>query len=244
MQLLQTVVLQQKPVGTRESARKLGISASSAYRLLRTLAELGYLEQDQITSKYRPGLELYRLAATLVGSSLISEVARRPMEELAEETGEAIYLCLRHGRKRVVLNTREGWRQLRYTLPLGDAAPLYVGSSGLAILAWMPERDIEAVIDGDLQSHGPRTITEPEQLRQTLKEIRSQGYAITQGHTRDDGVGVSAPIFKAHSEVTGSLLLTVPTSRKRAHGPLTSVGESVREKADRISIRLGGSPTS
>jgi IclR family acetate operon transcriptional repressor len=236
------VVFGQKAVGTRESARLLGISPSSAHRLLKTLADLGLLEQDESAGSFGPGLELYRLAATLVSSSSLGEAAREPMRRLASDTGEAVFLCVRSGSRRILLDAATGPRQLQYLLRPGEEVPLHVGSSGLAILAWLPEDEVERILGADLPAYSPNTITEPEALRQALRAIRSQGYAVSFGHHIEDGVGVSAPILNAHGEVLGSLLLTVPEARLDQHEPLDTLGQQVREVADVITLHLGGQP--
>jgi DNA-binding IclR family transcriptional regulator len=204
------------------------------------LSELGVLEQDDLTSDFRPGLEFYRLAANLLASSGLTQAARRPMQRLARETGEAVYFSLRQGDNRVVIDSVPGWRQLQYNLPLGEEVSLYIGSSGLAILAWMPETEVEALIQRGLPRHSPRTITDPQELRRTLQTVRTQGYSSTFGQHTEEGVGVSAPVFGAHSTVIGSLLLTIPVTRLETHGPLHEIGRSVRCAADEISLRLGG----
>jgi DNA-binding IclR family transcriptional regulator len=242
VQLVRHVVFEQHVVGTRESARLLGISPSSAHRLLKTLAGLGLLEQDPISGGFRPGLELYRLAATLLSSSSLGQAAREPMRRLALETGESVFLCVRSGHSRILLDAATGPRQLQYLLRPGEEVPLHVGSSGLSILAWLPEADIEGILAGDLPAFSPKTITDPEQLRSALHEVRSQGFAVSFGHHIEDGVGISAPIFDDREQVLGSLLLTIPEARLDRHEPLDVMGRRVREVADTISLRLGGQP--
>ena len=242
VQLVQQVVFGQQEVGTRESARLLGISPSSAHRLLRTLADLGLLEQSETTGGFSPGLELYRLAAKLLASSNLGQAARQPMQALAKQTGEAVFLCLRSGGGRILLDAATGPRQLQYLLRLGEEVPLHVGSSGLAILAWLPENEMARILAGDLPSYSANTITDPDVLRATLDEVRAQGFAVSFGHHIEDGVGISAPIFSGQGEVLGSLLLTSPEARLDQHEPLEKLGQQVREVAEVISLHLGGQP--
>lgn len=242
VRLIQQVVFGQQAVGTRESARLLGISPSSAHRLLRTLADLGLLEKNETTGGFGPGLELYRLTATLLARSNLGQAARQPMQTLAMQSGEAVFLCLRSHDRRILLDAATGPRQLQYLLRLGEELPLHVGSSGLAILAWLPQEEAARILEGDLPAHSDKTITDPAQLRHLLREIRAQGFAVSFGHHIEDGVGVSAPIFNAHAEVLGSLLLTIPEARLDQHEPLDILGMQVREAADVISLHLGGRP--
>ena len=244
VQLVQQVVYSRQAVGTRQSARLLGISPSSAHRLLTTLADLGVLDQDGTKGGFGPGLELYRLAAALLASSNLGKAARQPMQRLAAQTGEGVFLCVRSGHSRILLDAATGPRQLQYLLRPGEEVPLYVGSSGLAILAWLPEDEIECIVGGELRRYSPNSITDPDALRQALQTIRSQGYAVSFGHHIEDGVGVSAPIFNVHGEALGSLLLTIPEARLAQHGPLDMLGQQVREVADVVSLHLGGRPES
>ncbi|MGD9048448.1 MAG: IclR family transcriptional regulator [Anaerolineae bacterium] len=242
VQVLKHIVFQRPSIGAREAARLLETSPSSAHRLLRTLACLGLLEQDATTSKYGPGLELYRMAASLLASNELGQAARLPMERLARIVGEDVFLCVRSGDSRMVLDTVSGQQQLKYSLPLGEEVPLHVGSSGLAILAWLPGEEIERILGGELAGHTPNTLTDPQELRQALQIIRAQGFAVSFGHHVRDGVGISAPIFAPHDQVRASVMLTIPEARLDRHDPVPEIGRCVRETADAISVRLGGRP--
>jgi DNA-binding IclR family transcriptional regulator len=242
VEVLKHVVFEQPTIGARGAARLLETSPSSAHRLLRTLTRLGLLEQDATTSKYGPGLELYRMAASLLASSELGQAARPPMERLARNTGEDVFLCVRSGDSRMVLDTASGQQQLKYSLPLGEEVPLHAGSSGLAILAWLPDEEVERILDGELARYTPNTLTDPAELRQAVQTIRAQGFAVSFGHHVRDGVGISAPVFGPHAQVRASVMLTIPESRLDRHDPVPEIGRRVRVTADAISVRLGGRP--
>jgi IclR family acetate operon transcriptional repressor len=162
------------------------------------------------------------------------------MEKLAAQTGEPVCLCLRQGGNRIVLDTIRSSRQLQHVPPLGHEMPLYAGSSGLAILAWLPDEEVETIIMNKLAPYTRTTITDPEKLRLELDTIRAQGFSTSDGQYMDGGAGVSAPIFGLHGEVVGSLLLSIPVNRLAEHGPLQELGQVVRGLAEEISLQLGG----
>jgi IclR family acetate operon transcriptional repressor len=244
VKVLQHVVFGERVIGTSETAKLLDTSRSSAHRLLKTLGTLGLLKKDEATSKFGAGPELYRLAAALFASNDLLQAARPLMNELAGETGEAVFLCLRSGDYVIFVDRVSSRHELQYVVPLGETVHIHAGASGQSILAWLPHNEIERIIGNDLACYTARTITDPTTLRENLQSVRTQGYAVTYGQRVEGGVGFGAPIFDSRKRVIGSLLLSIPESRLNNHGPIPEIGKHVREVADRISLRLGGAQPS
>lgn len=243
IKIIQYVVFDERTVGTSEIARLLNTSRSSAHRFLKTLSALGLLQKDEGTGKFGAGPELYRLAATLFASNNLLQAARPLMNDLAERTGEAVSLCLRSGDYVIFVDRVSSRHELQYVVPLGEAVHMHAGASGQSILAWLTDDEIECIVSSDLPRYTANTVTDPEALCEDLRRARAQGYAVTYGQRVEGGVGFGAPIFDAHSQAIGSLLLSIPESRLERHDSLPEIGRRVREVADRISLRLGCAQT-
>ena len=78
--------------------------------------------------------------------------------------------------------------------PTGVEIPLYAGAAGKAILAFAPSEIVEQQV---LVPINPKTITNPDELRQQLEQIRENGWATGEGERIPDAYGVAAPIFTA-----------------------------------------------
>ena len=240
IKIIQYVTFNEREVGTSETAKLLNTSRSSAHRFLKTLSTLGLLRKDEATGKFGTGPELYRLAAALFSSNSLLQAARPLMNELAQRTGEAVFLCLRSGDRGIFVDRVSSRHELQYVVPLGEVVHMHAGAGGQSILAWLPEDEIERILGKDLPRYTANTVTDPEALHEDLQTARSQGYVVTHGQRVEGGVGFGAPIFDARNQVIGSLLLSIPESRVEDHEPIPEIGRYVREVADRISLRLGG----
>lgn len=240
LRLLRSIVLDQS-LSIREAARVTGTSPSSAYRLLRALEEDGFIERDPEGGRFQPGTELRRMVAHILGTTDVRRMALEPMRRLAEEWQETVTLCLRTSQnQRLYFDRVASPRPLQYVMPLGDIAPLHVGSSGRAILAYMRPEEIERILSGTLEAYTSTTPTEPERVREELARTRERGYAVSFGERLDYSmVGISAPMFDAHERVKGALLLSIPRARVDEVGDLNVVGRAVRAAADEVSLRLG-----
>lgn len=244
LRLLKAVVFEQT-LSIREAGRLTGTSASSAYRLLRTLAEAGFTEREADSGRFRPGSELRRMVAHILGTTDVRQMAIEPMQQLAARWRETVTLVLRTSDDRRLNFDRVAspW-PLQYVMPLGDVGPLHAGSSGRAILAFMRTEDIERVLTGPLESYTSATPTDPISLRDELARTRARGFAVSFGERLDrEMVGISAPIFDGQGTVIGALLLSAPIGRLSEIGSPDLVGTSVREAADQISLGLGWLPS-
>jgi DNA-binding IclR family transcriptional regulator len=115
---------------------------------------------------------------------------------------------------------------------------LYWGASGKAILAFLPENEIEQTLRRE--SASSVSGEKPPSLRAMvaeLREVRERGYAITEGEKLPGARGVAAPVFDAKG-VFGCLCLTSPQERM-PHASIDSIVKDIMVKSDEISRFLG-----
>jgi DNA-binding IclR family transcriptional regulator len=110
------------PLGTSEVARRLRLPKSTAHGLLRSLVEVGAVEETR--QRYRLGPEVERLAA-------IGELRRRwrpVLEEVAETTGETTFLGQSRGRRVAILDEVLGRGAPIISAPVGSHVPAGAGA--------------------------------------------------------------------------------------------------------------------
>lgn len=203
-------------VGVRQMAAALELSPSNAHRLLTALVVEELVQQDSRTTRYSLGPELLRWAHLVLARSPVRQVALEHMQRLVKACNETAILGI-YGRARqemMFAATIESTHPLRYAIELNKWIPVHAGATGLAIMAFLPEAEIRAIIKRTrLAPLTPRSITAPKRLESELKIVRRRGYAITHGQRTIGAVGLAAPIFGSGGEVVGDIALTIPEQR-------------------------------
>lgn len=156
-------------------------SKATTHRLLQTMVDLGYAEQEEETDKYRLTLKLFGLGArTLRGQTHLLQVADRAMGMLSRETGEAINLGVMDEREQRVayIHKYDSAYNLSMNSPLGKRNPLHSTSLGKALLAFRDETEIEDRLSKmTFEKLAPKTITDVRALRDQLSRVRENGYS-------------------------------------------------------------------
>ena len=134
--------------GVREMATALGLSPSNAHRLLTVLAEEGLVRQDAVSSKYHLGVEFYRLANIAAAKAPIRQAALKHMRRLVDACNETALLGIYDDLKQEMIFVArvESKHALRFAVELNQWMPVHVSASGLAIVAFLPEDEIEQII--------------------------------------------------------------------------------------------------
>ncbi|MEP9380750.1 IclR family transcriptional regulator [Nocardioides sp. KR10-350] len=202
--------------GVREIARGLGRPPSTVHRTLASLEEQGLVVGDSETGRYSLGLEMFRLAAKISSHFSLRRLAIPTLEQLQGRFNETAFLGLLDpkGKQMMMAALVETTRPLRYVVDANEWRPLYLGASGLAILAFLDADDREQVLkDLDDPTVIGGKLVPIASVRQTIEEVRAQGFARTVGQRVPDALGVAAPVFRPRGTVIGSIGLTLPSSR-------------------------------
>ncbi len=230
----------QPSYGVRELAGLLGVSASTAHRLLTDLEGLGMVTRAPAGS-YRLGMEFLRLAWTASSRFPLRDAASDVLAELAARSGESSFFGLYNEQRHQMMFavSVESPHPLRYTVPQGVWLPLHAGASGLAILAFLPDEVQAAVARGGLDPLTERTLVDPGQLAERLDRIRRDGYAISHGERINGAIAIAAPVVGPAGAVIGDVGITVPESRFNAAATSELAG-LVRSSAEALTRRFAG----
>jgi IclR family KDG regulon transcriptional repressor len=204
----------QPKLGVREVARLAGLSTSTAGRIMAELKDLGILQQNSATRTYSLGAKILAWSGVYMDSLDLRTMALALMEELRRTTSETISLYIMDGNERLCVERMESHQNVRMVSRVGHRLPLYAGSAGKAILAFLPDARAEEILQvTDLKPYTPHTITDRTIMRAELQKIRQQGYATSNGEWISEAAGVAAPILRQGGEVVGAFSISGPGSR-------------------------------
>ncbi len=224
---------------TTEIARALGLPVPTVHRILAALKRLGYVSQHEETRRFRLGLAALSLGERARAIADLRPVALVPLRRLSDATGEtALLTVLTPERDRsVCLERVETPQPLRLSVQPGRQLPLHAGASQKALLAFMPEEEIERQMSQPLERFCQSTITDPRALRRELKAIRARGWASSYEETNVGVWGIAVPVL-SDTDVVCAVGIAGPSPRLSAERVREDVG-LVHDAAAAIGRALG-----
>jgi DNA-binding IclR family transcriptional regulator len=226
-------------------ARQVGITKSTAHRILQALANAGWVEQSEERGRFQLGVELLALGLIATPRHELSELGERAVTRLAEQIGDTAYFQLRAGLDSICLARREGSYPVKIlTVDVGVRRPLGMGAGNLAILAFLPDDEIERVIEANLDELltyvAPDVEFDAEVVRELIRETRLHGHSFVRDLFIPGMSAVGMPIM-ADDVPVGALSVAAITNRLRDERRVDVVASLQREVAAiEARIRKGG----
>lgn len=221
----------------------LDLSKSTAFRILATLEQLGYLEHDPAARRYRPGLKVFQLGFAALAGLEIQQVARPQLERLAQQLDETASMAVLEDLDIIYIDRIRNRAIVGVVLGVGSRLPAHSASLGKMLLASLPEPELHGrLAHAALAPLTVHTIADRTALLAELAEIRQRGYAISDQELAIGLRGVAAPIHDSHGRAVAAINVSGPTStisRERLERELLP---AVLATAERISLALGYTP--
>jgi DNA-binding IclR family transcriptional regulator len=228
-----------------EIGERIAMPKATTFRLVNTLENSGFLVRMD-NHRYCLSLKILRLAGLVKSTLGIREAARPSMTEVCNATGETVTLNIRSGFERICVDVVDTPSPLMTIVRPGEHVRLFRGATARVLLAYAKPAEINDIIAKSAKAEAVN-ITE---LRASLAEIRSQGYACTSGQRIPGVTAVSVPIFDINNEVHYSIAITGPSIRmdvrlKEFTKILTDagaaisamMGATVNPRAQRVAVR-------
>jgi DNA-binding IclR family transcriptional regulator len=209
-------VLADHPMRAKDVVDRLGISWTTGYRTLANLVDNGYLKRDGATGYYYIGARLYYIGTAYIAHLPILQISRPYLKEAAVKTGATVQLAERDKGRSIVLNVVEPESEHIPKTMVGYHFPLHCGSKGHILLAYADPAFIEEYLSQPLEPLTAYTITDPDELRWRLEEVRAQEYAVTTQDIQVSTGSVAAAVRDETGDVIASVCLIVTLAELEA----------------------------
>ena len=187
---------------------------SAAQRFAHTLTELGYLDKDPETKNYSLSPQVFDLSYRYQSSHEMIHRAAPYIQQLSLQSGETANLTVLHGNEIVYVYRILGQHMLNVKTVLGARQPAYCTAPGLAMMAWLPEQQVEAILStSELVAHTPYTVVDPKAIRRRLVEVRASGHAHTEEEYLLGAISTSAAVRDSQGRVAGAVNLAAAKHR-------------------------------
>ena len=236
IRLLKVFSTEQPEQSLAQLSAALGLTKTTAHRLLAALESEGLVARDGVRNLYHLGPAMIAFGSQALLSSSLRREVRSTLEELHAETGETATLEILVGNQMLVLDGIAGRHLVSAILDIGTRWPVHLTSTGKAYLASLPESTRKTLLRPPLASFTDASITNLDRLHRELEVIAERGYATAFEELESDYVAVAAVFRGALGETEGALSLGGPASRLTAERA-ESLGETLRSAAERLSRR-------
>jgi DNA-binding IclR family transcriptional regulator len=238
------VVAQAHGAGARlvDVARLVGITKSTAHRILQALVNAGWVDRGERRGRFHLGVELHALGLVAASRHELVGLGERAVLHLAELVGDTVYFQMRAGLDSICLARREGAYPVKIlTVDVGMRRPLGMGAGNLAILGFLPDDEVERVIDANLKElkayAAPGVALDAELLQRLVRDTRRHGYSYVQDLFIPGMAAIGMPIRDAEGAPVGALSVAAITNRLQGSRRDKIVAGLKREVYD-IELRL------
>ena len=219
-----------------------GLNKVTALRILETLIEEGFVEREPEGRGFARGPEFLALAASAGRSHDVRELARPSLVRLADLSEDTALLSVRSGAESVCVDRQIGSFPIRANyLDVGSRRPLGVGAGSLAILAWLPDREVEAVL-GVIGPHlAPYPRMSVDLIRELIAESRTRGCVVLLDRVVDRMAAIGVPILSETGAVLGGISIAALTERIAERSEMLCA--ALLREADLIRREMGRGAT-
>jgi DNA-binding IclR family transcriptional regulator len=235
--LLDEVARSDAGLGVNELARRIGVNASTASRLLGTLEDGGLVERSP-EGPYRLGLRLVALSDRVLGQLDVRDRARPWLTWLVQETGETATLSVPGGGEAITVDFVPSSSSVVSMARVGRPSVAHATAAGKVMLAFGSPAARDAP-SGELTAFTERTITDRDALAAELEAVRTSGIAEAVGEREPDLNALAAPVIGRGEELLAILGLQGPAARLPAN-TRRALRAPLRKAAGELGRSLGG----
>jgi len=223
--------------GVSEVSKHVSMPTSTVHDHLQTLTQEEYLVKKN--NQYYVGTRFLQLGDYARSRRKLFTIAQSEVNKLAKKTGEHANLMIEEHNIGVFLYTAKGQEAVHLDTHAGMRVPLHTTALGKAIMAYLPQNEVEKIIDHrGLPKVTERTITSREGLFAELETIRERGFA-TDDEERVEGMRcVAVPITNEEEQAIAAVSISGLKRRMKGEKFTDEVPEQVLQSANAIEVNL------
>lgn len=243
LEILEHVAVQREPVGVTAIAEHFGTNKSKVFRHLRTLAQQGYVVQDEASERYRVGARMVALGQAVNDSVDIVREADPVMRKVRNTLKHSVILGMMDKGGVRIVSVQSGTSAIEISVKPGSLLGYHYSAQGKIAMAYGGAALTKKILAAGLEAFTPQTITSVKELEKELEQIRRQGWAIAPNEAVIGLNALAVPIFDAAGKVVATVaivdsvqFMTAKPTKAQIETLVnagTSISESIGFRADR-----------
>ncbi len=207
--ILDCFTAEEPALSLAQISSRIQLPKSSVLNLLRTLEQCGLIARNNETKTYCLGYKTLTFRYTKLQGLPIVQHALPFLEDIQQSTGKIVYFVTNVNGQALYLDAvYPGRRMSKYSV-CGKVLPLHCTSAGKAILAYLPQEEVDAILDRwGMERRTPQTIISREALYEELRTIRSRGFAVDNEEETPGVRCIGVPIRNLDGYPTGAISIS------------------------------------
>ena len=223
-----------------EVAQRTELAPATAYRLLTTMEDHGFVMNNEAEGLWRVGVEAFRAGSAFARGTKIVDVGRPVMHALMERSGETANLAIEEDGDVVFVSQVETHEAIRAFFRPGSRGPMHASGIGKALLAERTDDEVRRIADRKgLTEYTGKTLVTPAALLDDLAETRARGWSLDDEERHQGMRCIAAPIYNAYGEAVAGVSISGPTVRM-PDARLAQLASLVKQAATEITDAIGG----
>lgn len=240
LQLLLILSRQKSSKNLEELTALSGMSKTVCFRLLNTLKQMHFVDQDSQSKRYRLGVQNISLGAVALDGLNVRQIALPFMQKLQKQCNETVNLSVLDGTDIVFIARLEASHIVNTHHRIGDRLPAHSTCQGKAIMAFSSQHEIEELLGKiTFTKFTGNTLDSPQALTKELAQIRKRGVAFNEQELESGLWAVAGPILDHRDKPIASLNIALPLVRHSRKDAMIKFTPIVAEAVQEISRLMG-----
>ena len=217
-------------------AEEVGITRSSAQRIVFTLEALGYVTKNPYSRRYELATKVMEIGCNYVAANTLIDSANPFLSAMNSNCDETVALTEPCGANMVYVASFTSRKPIVAHMAIGNRMPMYCTSAGRAYLAGRPDDEIRKLIAcSEIKALTPNTLIDPEEIFANILEGRARGFSTNFEEYYLGHMNVGAPIYSKDGHAVAAVHAVAPSSRWTSEEVMGQLGPMVRECARAIT---------
>lgn len=240
LKVLETLGASEGALSLSEIGRVLGISRSSAFRLVYTLRQMGFIKEAEQKNTYTLGARVLNLGFAYLNQQPIATIARPHLATLRDKVNISAHLSVLESQDVLYLGSHQARAGYVSNMVTGTRQKAYASAIGWCLLSDLTDDEIRQFCMGqDMVPFTEHTPTNPEMLIARIKDIVATGYVYSRGFREPGGSSIATPVRDARGRIVACVNISGPDGAFDTSKIKGFYWPAVAETALQISRELG-----